>query len=82
VRAELTVFCFHGELLRLVPRLYLGELVGDLVLGTGVGGQRVLGVQLRLVCLLTLVVLGNLLVNFVLDPSLLFLASDLTSLSA
>ena len=37
------------------------EPVGDLVLDTGVGGQRVL------VGLLNLVVLGNLHVNFVLD---------------
>ena len=44
------------------------------------GGQRLLGVLLRLVGLLTLVGLGNLLVNVVLDTS--FLSSDLTSLGA
>ena len=49
---------------------HLGELVGDLVLedvDTGVDGQRVLGIQLRLDGLLNLVLLGNLHVNFVLD---------------
>jgi hypothetical protein len=73
---------FHGELLRLVPRLHLCELVGDLVLddeGTGVGCWHVFGVLLRLVSLLNLALLRNLLVNFVLDPSLIVLASDLTS---
>jgi hypothetical protein len=50
----------------------------DLVLDTGVGGQRVLCVQLRLVGLLTLVVLGNLLVNFVLTQACCLLASDLS----
>ena len=43
------------------------------------GGQRALGVLLRLVGLLTLVVLGNLLVNFVSTQACSLLASDLSS---
>jgi hypothetical protein len=66
----------HWRVLSVLPRLvslqcYLGKLFGDLDIG--VGGQRLLGVLLRLGGLLTLVVLCNLLVNFVLDSSLLFL---------
>ena len=64
-------FAFHSELLRLVPRLHLVELVVDLVLesrDTGVDGQRVLrGVLLSLESLLNLVLLVNLHGNCVLD---------------
>ena len=66
-------------LLRLVNLFNLVNPVGDPVLDAGVGGQRVLG-ALLLISLLTLVGLGNPLVNFVLDTSLvLHFASDLTS---
>jgi hypothetical protein len=72
----LSVLLLHVKLLGLVPCKHLGELVllgeqvGDLdIVDAGVDCQRVLSVLLCLVCLLNLVVLGNFLVNFVLDPS-------------
>jgi hypothetical protein len=68
------VLAFHVMLLSHSSlNIHLGDLVGDLVLDTGDGGQRVLCVQLSLVGFLNLVVLYNLLVNFVKLPELLVL---------
>ena len=74
----------YWRVLGVLPRLvslqcYLSKLVGDVVLDTGVGGQRVLGVLLRLSGLLTLAVLGKLLVNLVPTQAWFLLASDLSS---
>ena len=59
----------HVNFLKEIEGNFILELVGDVNLGseyTGVDGQLVLGVLLRIGILLNLVLLGNLLVNLVL----------------